>query len=471
MSLIRTTVLIALTVTIDFALNAQNHNGYEAIHSGIPWFDQDFKTVNAHGAGIIKDNGLYYLFGEFKSDTSNAFSGFSCYSSRDLNNWKFENIVLPVQDSGKLGPSRVGERVKVLKCPKTGEFIMFMHTDDMAYKNQCVGYAISKTVNGTYSFKGALLYNGEPIRKWDMGVFQDKDGSGYIITHSGNLFKLSDDYKGVTKQLVKNMTSQCESPVIFKKDSIYYWIGSSLTSWERNDNYYFTATSLEGPWTERGYIAPEGTLTWNSQSTYVLAIPGNKDTTYMYMGDRWSFPRQNSGATYVWQPFSINGYSLSLHDFKESWTIDVSSGEWSPYTIDYKIIDNSDTSSIKYIGDWKQSKLSDTLLITGSDTKNSTISIKLKCKQIGFYGYSTPVSGYAQLTIKNSKGEMLVNSIVDMYCKYPGLSLKFLSPILPKDQYTMTITVMNEHGTWSDKRKSDYGSTGYFVNINKLIYK
>jgi hypothetical protein len=228
-------------------------------------------------------------------------------------------MVLPVQDSGKLEPRRVGERVKVLKCPKTGEFVMFMHVDDLFYKDPFIGYATSETINGTYTFKGPLLFEGKPIKKWDMGVFQDTDGCGYLITHSGNLFKLSEDYAGITEQVVKNMTGQCEAPAIFKKDSVYFWLGSGLTSWERNDNYYFTATSLKGPWTERGLFAPEGTLTWNSQTTFVLTLAGSKDTTYLFMGDRWAYLRQNASATYVWQPLTIHGFSISLPDYKESW--------------------------------------------------------------------------------------------------------------------------------------------------------
>ena len=52
--------------------------------NGIPWFDTQGRIVNAHGACIVEDNGRYYLFGEYKSDTSNAFPGFSCYSSDDF---------------------------------------------------------------------------------------------------------------------------------------------------------------------------------------------------------------------------------------------------------------------------------------------------------------------------------------------------------------------------------------------------
>lgn len=68
----------------------------DAIYSGIPWFDNNNNVVSAHGANIVQDDGKFYLFGEFKTDSSNAFNGFSCYSSKDLYNWTFEKMVLPV---------------------------------------------------------------------------------------------------------------------------------------------------------------------------------------------------------------------------------------------------------------------------------------------------------------------------------------------------------------------------------------
>lgn len=113
------------------------------IVNGIPWFDNNGNIVNAHGACIVEESGKYYLFGEWKSDETNAFPGFSCYSSDDLVNWKFENVVLRVQKDGILGPNRVGERVKVMKCPSTGEYVMYMHADDMGYKDPHIGYATS----------------------------------------------------------------------------------------------------------------------------------------------------------------------------------------------------------------------------------------------------------------------------------------------------------------------------------------
>ena len=143
----------------------------DAIYSGTPWFDQNGKIVSAHGGSIIKDKDKFYLFGEAHTDTSNVFVGFNCYSSKDLYNWKFESIALPTQKSGKLGPKRVGERVKVMKCPKTGEYVMYMHADSTAYKDQFVGYAVSKKIKGPYQFKGPILFQEKPIKKMGHGNF------------------------------------------------------------------------------------------------------------------------------------------------------------------------------------------------------------------------------------------------------------------------------------------------------------
>lgn len=323
-----------------------------AIYSGVPWLDQNGNVVNAHGACIIKEKDVFYLFGEAHSDTSNAFGGFNCYSSKDLYNWKFESVALPVQKSGKLGPNRVGERVKVMKNPKTGEYVMYMHADTLTYKDQFVGYAVSKKIKGPYEFKGPLLFQGKPIKKWDMGTFQDDEGSGYILVHGGEIYKLNDDYKSVTEKVNENITTGFESPTMFKKEGLYYFIGSHLTSWEKNDNYYYTSNSLKGPWISRGLIAPEGSLTWNSQSTFVLPVKGTKETAYIFMGDRWSYPKQGSSATYVWQPLLISGTSVSIPNYQEVWKINTSTGVVSKKEIEGTSIKNSD-SQIEYTGNWE----------------------------------------------------------------------------------------------------------------------
>ncbi|MES2238693.1 MAG: family 43 glycosylhydrolase [Bacteroidota bacterium] len=452
-----------------YTLATAQKDKIDAIYSGIPWFDNNGNVVSAHGANIVKDNNRYYLFGEYKSDDTINFTGFSCYSSADLYNWKFESIALPVQESGKLGPNRIGERPKVMKCPKTGEYVMYMHTDDLKYKDQCVGYATSKTINGVYTFQGPVLFNGQPIKKWDMGTFQDTDGSGYIITHSGNLYKLSDDYRSITEQVVKDMTGQCEAPVIFKKDNTYFWLGSGLTSWERNDNYYFTATSLKGPWKSQGIFAPKDKLTWNSQTTFVLPVVGSKKTTYLFMGDRWAFPHQKSAATYVWQPLLVSGTTLSIPDYNENWQINTTTGKWSTLKLKGKIIQNSDTKKIKYSDNWKPNTLKDSFSDNSSDVTGASFSVNFNGSQIGLYGVARPNGGYAQIEIQDATGKTIHSNLIEMYCKFAESSLKYLSPMLKKGNYKLVVTVSGKHGVWYKKDGTGFGSTGNFVSVDKLI--
>lgn len=433
---------------------------YHAIHSGISWFDQFNNEVNAHGSCIIKEGNLYYLFGECHSDTSNAFIGFNCYSSADLMNWKFEKIVLPMQPDGLLGSNRVGERVKVMKCHETGEFVMFMHTDDLKYNDPHIGYATCKTINGDYQFQGELLQDGKGIRKWDMGIFQDDDGKGYLLTHSGFIYELSSNYKSV-KRILTSINLDGESPAMFKSNGIYFWLFSHRTSWERNDNFYLTSKSLEGPWTFKGIFAPEGTLTWNSQCTFVLPITNENDTLFMYMGDRWSYPKQGSAATYVWQPITVKGENMSIPEFYENWLLDKRNAHWSNSSLKTK------STNIKYLnrkGSWNTENSQQS-----SNEKNAVIYYHFKGKQVGIRGLSNKTCGYAKIIIRNKKDEELISTIVDFYSKYEYSSLKFLSPILKYDNYILSIEVLGEHPKWSDKRFSDYGSSDDNIIVDNIF--
>ncbi|HPR32165.1 MAG TPA: family 43 glycosylhydrolase, partial [Prolixibacteraceae bacterium] len=467
-SLLKMKHLIAILIVIGFwgARNAAGQRNYQAIHSGIPWFDQNDNTVNAHGACIVNEGDKFYLFGEYKTDSANMFIGFSCYSSTDLMNWKFEKIVLEQQPDGLLGPNRIGERVKVMKCPETGEFVMFMHTDDRKYNDPHIGYATCETIDGDYQFQGALLYDGEPIRKWDMGTFKDTDGKGYLLIHHGTIYALSTDYKSAKRLVVSNVPTG-ESPTVFKAQGIYFWLSSHLTSWERNDNYYMTAPSLEGPWKMHGAFAPKGTLTWNSQCTFVLPIAGTKDTTFMYMGDRWAFPIQKSAATYVWQPLIISGDSIALPTYKESWQVNPTTGSWSTSPLKGRIIENSDTAQIKYTGEWVHTTPSDRFSDTHSDVAGDSFSLEFKGTQFGIFGVARPNGGYARIELLDPTGKTILSNLIDLYCKYPESSLKFLSPVLTKGPYKLHVTVVGKHGNWYSKNGTEYGSSGNTVSVNK----
>ena len=434
-------------------------NVEKVIRNGMPWFDDHGNIVNAHGACIVEEKGRYYLFGEWKSDESNAFPGFSCYSSDDLVNWKFERVVLTVQPDGILGPNRVGERVKVMKCPSTGEFVMFMHADDMGYKDPYIGYATCKTINGEYQLQGPLLYQGKPVQRWDMGTFQDTDGKGYLLIHHGPIYRLSDDYQSIEME-VAHVKGSGESPAMFKKDGIYYMLYSNLTSWEKNDNFYFTAPKIEGPWTKQGLFCPEGTLTYNSQSTFVFPLKRGNDIVPMFMGDRWSYPHQASAATYVWMPMQVNGTKLSIPEYWQCWDLNT----LKPVDILRKGKQVS-MKNIKPAVGWTENRG-----CFVSNAKGSVLAVPFRGTHVAVVGKSDSHSGYARVSVLNAKKDTVYSSLVDFYSKYSEKAIRIMTPEMEKGNYTLLVEVTGIKPVWTDKSQTIYGSDNTFVTIDDIYY-
>ena len=437
--------------------SAQNME--KVIRNGMPWFDDHGNIVNAHGVCIVEEKGRYYLFGEWKSDESNAFPGFSCYSSDDLVNWKFERVVLTVQPDGILGPNRVGERVKVMKCPSTGEFVMFMHADDMGYKDPYIGYATCKTINGEYQLQGPLLYQGKPVQRWDMGTFQDTDGKGYLLIHHGPVYRLSDNYRSIEME-VAHVKGSGESPAMFKKDGIYYMLYSNLTSWEKNDNFYFTAPKIEGPWTKQGVFCPEGALTYNSQSTFVFPLKRGNDTIPMFMGDRWSYPHQASAATYVWMPMQVNGTKLSIPEYWQCWDFNT----LKPVDILRKGKRVS-MKNIKPAVGWTENRG-----CFVSNAKGSVLAVPFRGTHVAVVGKSDCHSGYARVSVLNAKKDTVYSSLVDFYSKYSEKAIRIMTPEMEKGNYTLLVEVTGIKPVWTDKSKTIYGSDNTFVTIDDIYY-
>jgi hypothetical protein len=310
---------------------------------GIAFKDTDGKLVNAHGGGIIQVCDTFYLHGEYfpSTSTENNFNGFSMYSSKDLSTWKNEGIILPQQPSGELGPNRKGERPHIIRCPSTGEFVLYAHAADTTYQaDKEVVYATSATVNGQYSYKGPLKNaNGDIAAHSDMSALSDGNNA-YVITESGWVYTLASDCHSWTTaksySAVNGTTGGIEAPTVFKAGNTYYWIGSDKTGWRANDDFYSTAPAMTGPWTYQGYLAPAGKKTWMTQSTWVLPVTGSQGTVYVYWGDHWygtqdtTAPgKHNDMATFVFQPLVFTGTNIGLPTYQVSWKLDVGAGTWS----------------------------------------------------------------------------------------------------------------------------------------------
>ncbi len=204
--------------------------------------------------------------------------------------------------------------------------MLYAHAADTTYQaDKEVVYATSSTVNGQYAFKGSLTdASGNIAAHSDMSALSDGNDA-YVVTESGWVYTLAADCHSwvSAKQYsaVNGTTGGIEAPTVFKAGSTWYWIGSDKTGWRANDDFYSTAPAINGPWTYQGYLAPQGKLTWMTQSTWVMPVVGTQSTTYVYWGDHWygnqdtTAPgKHNDLTTYVFQPLVFNGTQDQLPD-------------------------------------------------------------------------------------------------------------------------------------------------------------
>jgi hypothetical protein len=307
---------------------------YQSFRPGQTWLDTDGKPIQAHGGGILVDKGVYYWFGEDKSGVTQNdpakgllhrmdVVGVHCYSSTDLYNWRDEGVVLPsVPDDPQhdLHPSKVAERPKVMRCPATGKYVMWLHVDTADYAYARAGVAVADYPTGPYRYLGSLRPNGAMSR--DMTLFQDDEGDVYHFFSSENnatmhISLLEPDYmrpSGKETRIFEGLSR--EAPAVFMRQGRYFVITSGCTGWDPNPADIAVADSVMGAWYSLGNPCrgPGAELTFNAQSTYVLPVPGLQDA-YIFMADIWK--KDNLGdSRYVWLPirFTDQGAEIWWHD-------------------------------------------------------------------------------------------------------------------------------------------------------------
>ncbi len=299
------------------------------------WIDSDGIPIQAHGGCVLLDKGTYYWFGENKDgETYKAFLervdviGISCYSSKDLLNWKNEGIVLaPVKDDPlhDLHTSKVVERPKLIYNERTKKYVMWVHIDTPDYVYARVGVAVSDSPKGPYSYLGSIRPNGAESR--DMTIFKDDDGNAYLIHSSeGNktlyIARLNDEYTNTTGEYTRNFEGESrEAPVVFKHKDRYYMITSYCTGWEPNEALYSVADSIMGPWKMIGNpcVGPNYEMTFFAQGTYVIPV-NSKENSYIFMSDQWN-PKNLRESKYIWLPLYVTNEGVTIK-WADSWEID-----------------------------------------------------------------------------------------------------------------------------------------------------
>ena len=340
---------------------------------GEVWKDTDGNPINAHGGGVLYHDGTYYWYGEYKGEHTyrspgvdwdcyrTEAGGVSCYSSKDLYNWKDEGIalsVVPDDTTSHIAKGCVLERPKVIYNKKNDQYVMWFHLEPRGagYSGALSGVAVSKNVVGPYSFVNAFRPNagfwpvnvqelhkqpctlsadlrfsggelpahpdslnllgrdqisGQMAR--DMNLFVDDDGIAYHIYSSEenstlHISQLTDDYTSYSGKYARFFPGRfMEAPALFKQKGKYYLIMSGCTGWAPNAGRSAVASSIWGPWKEleNPFRGENSEVSFYSQSTYVLPVPGHADR-FIYMGDRWT-PENAIDGRYIWLPIRFEG--------------------------------------------------------------------------------------------------------------------------------------------------------------------
>ncbi|KTT69279.1 family 43 glycosylhydrolase [Sphingomonas endophytica] len=302
--------------------------GPATVNNGSQFTTTTGGQIDAHGGGVIKVGNYYYFLGENRNPDY-SFRAVSMYRSTDLKTWEFRNDILKQSSAEELNFVNI-ERPKVLYNAKTKKFVLWAHKENgRDYVEARVAVATSDTVDGNYTYLGSFNPLGYESR--DMTVFQDTDGSAYLISAAAvnydlNIYKLSDDYTKIDKLVTVLQGHHREAPAIVKRGGTYFLLTSGASGWNPNTAAYFTAASLAGPWSGPHWFGHN--YTYNSQSTFILPVQGSMGTSYLYMGDRWG-PASGqivNDSTYVWLPLRFPTPTSLDMPFASQITIDAARG-------------------------------------------------------------------------------------------------------------------------------------------------
>jgi hypothetical protein len=299
--------------------------------NGIFWNDTRGKRIEAHGGGFYKEGDTWYWVGEDKSATAaNPKSWVNLYSSKDLVTWEFRNALVTKNTSSELAAAdRVIERPKLIYNDSTKQYVLWLHYENSNYSTASAGVFTSPTIDGDYKFVKGWKPLGNMSR--DCNLFKDDDGKAYFMSSANEnadmmLYELTDDYLDVKRLVLKLWAgAKREAPAMFKVGGTYFMITSACTGWDPNQAQYATATNIAGPWSNLTNVGDS--ITFDTQSTYVIPVVGSETTTYIYAGDRWQDPDLPS-SKYIWLPLVVSGTKLGM-DYYDQWSLNLTTGRWS----------------------------------------------------------------------------------------------------------------------------------------------
>ena len=297
--------------------------------NGVIWKDIDGNDIQAHGGCIIEHDGTFYWYGENKGADNCPGTrrvdviGVSCYSSKNLHDWKYEGLVLESNKDDPTSPlyyKKVLERPKVIYNAKNDNFLLWAHADSADYVFGGVAIAVSKSPTGPFTLLCAKQPNKQDSR--DMTIFKDVDGTAYLV-HSKdwnmtmNISRLNEDYTDTDGFYASVLIDQeREAPALFFKDGTYYMISSGCTGWNPNQALFARCPHIIGKWKliDNPCRGEKMDTTFDGQSTYIFEVGGE----FYLMLDHWKpYDLKTSGYS-ILKIDVLDGNNLRVN-WQEEW--------------------------------------------------------------------------------------------------------------------------------------------------------
>ena len=275
-------------------------NRKNKIYPGKTMKDENGNKIQAHGAGMIYEDGTYYWYGENKEYTTGKTDiwtwGIRFYSSKDLINWKDEGVVIPPDTENKessLHPSKHVDRPHILYNRKTGRYICWLKLSEET------GYFVilsSQNLLGPYRMEKDH-YRPFGASVGDFDLWQDEEGKGFLYfehDHAGVISTgLTDDYLDVQGEYLDMFTGlnppyAREACTHFVYKDRHYLLTSGMIGYIPNPSEIAVSDNPLGPYKILGnpHVGDESSASFNSQISCVFHDSA-RPALYLVMADRW----------------------------------------------------------------------------------------------------------------------------------------------------------------------------------------
>lgn len=316
--------------------------GLNTIYNDTFWKDSSGRNIYSQGGGVFKFGDTYYWYGVHykgaetyaanpsKKNSDTGFVSVTCYSSKDLVNWKFENDVLTSNTKG-FGYAYWFGRLGVAYCPRSKRYVL------VAQYNESVMFASCDSPTGNFKVENVQDQITNVLKQGtgDQTVFVDDDGQAYLIcSNKGGrnhqyVSKLrSSDFLYAEPAVEVAKGSGREGDCMFKYKGKYYFCASDLHGWNSSHSYYMVADNINGPYS--GWKVMGGTdndFSHVTQTGFFYTVKGTKQETVLFCGDRWSDFAGNGIGYNQWVPLTVNGNDVQFNSLSE-WKLDAVTGEW-----------------------------------------------------------------------------------------------------------------------------------------------